>query len=140
MKKILLLWIAPFVIAGSMLAACSGNASPSLVGDWKLISYGPSTNPAPAEPNVETSLTFGSDGKLNGNMGCNGFNGDYKVDGDTITFGPITSTMMACADPIMQQESTVFIVFSNPATFKIDGNMLTAISADGKSIVVLERK
>ena len=140
MKKTALLLITHFVFVISIVTACSGRDSASLVGDWKLVSYESSTNPRPADPNVETSLIFGSDGKLNGNMGCNSFNGDYEVDGNTVTLGSITSTMMACADPIMQQESTVFIVFSNPATFKIDGNTLTITSADGESVVVVKRK
>lgn len=140
MKKSLLLWISLFIIAGSMLAACSGAVSMSLTGDWKLIAYGPSTNPILVGSDVETSLSFGPDGKLNGNVGCNSFNGEYKVDGANLTFGPIASTMMACADPIMQQESTVFNVFTDTATFKIEGNVLTVISADGNSAVTFERK
>ena len=140
MKKSLLLWISLFVITGSMLVACSGTASASLTGTWKLVSYGSSTGPTPVEPNTDASLVFDVDGKFNGNVGCNGFGGDYKADGDTITFGPITSTMMACADPIMEQEGTVFNVFTNSATFKVDGNTLTVTSADGESVVVFERK
>jgi heat shock protein HslJ len=141
MKKSLSLCLTLLVIAVSMLTACAGTATTSsLAGDWKLKAYGSPANPTPADPNVDTSLTFGSDGKLNGNVGCNSFNGDYKVIGNTITFGTIASTMMACADPIMQQEGTVFNVFIKSATFKIDGNTLTVTSADGKSSVVLEHK
>ncbi len=140
MKKSLLLWSTLFVIAGLTLAACAGNASASVVGDWNLVSYGSPTSQTPAVPDVEASVTFGSDGKLNGNVGCNGFGGDYKVDGETITFGPIMSTLMACADPIMEQESTVFSVFTDTATFKIDGKILTITSADSTSAVVLESK
>ena len=140
MKKITQFLLIVFAITASMLTACSGNASTSLVGDWKLVSYGSSTNPTPADPNTDTSLTFGSNGTLNGNVGCNSFSGDYKVNGSTITFGPITSTMMACADPMMEQEGVVFNVFTNSATFNIDGNILTATSADGTSAVVFTNK
>jgi heat shock protein HslJ len=140
MKKALLLYTTLFVIAGLTLAACAGSASASIVGDWKLVSYGSPTSQTPAVPNVEASVTFGSDGKLNGNVGCNGFGGDYKVDGSTITFGPIMSTLMACTDPIMQQESTVSSVFTDTATFKIDAETLTITSADGASVVVFEHK
>jgi len=140
MKKALLLYTTLFVIAGLTLAACAGSASASVVGDWKLVSYGSPTSQTPAAPNVEAFVTFGSDGKLNGNVGCNSFSGDYKVDGNTITFGPIISTMMACANPIMEQESAVFSVFANSATFKIDRNILTITSADGGSAVVFKNK
>jgi len=80
MKKALLLYTALFVIAGLTLAACAGSASASVVGDWKLVSYGSPTNPTHAVSNVEAAVTFGSDGKLNGNVGCNSFSGDYKID------------------------------------------------------------
>ena len=140
MKKSLLLRITLLAMTASILAACSGAASPSIVGDWKLASYGSPTNMTPADPNVETEITFGSDSKLNGNVGCNSFNGDYKVDGNTVTFGPIASTMMACADPMMQQEGTVFLVFTKTATFTIDSSKLTITSADGESVAVFEHK
>ena len=139
MKNSLLLCTTLFVIAGLTLAACAGSAPASVVGDWKLVSYGSPTNPTLAVSNVEAVVTFGSDGKLNGNVGCNSFSGDYKIDGSTIAFGPIISTMMACADPIMQQESAVLHVFANSATFKIDGNNLTVTSADGSSAVALSK-
>jgi len=140
MKKSLSLWITLLAMSASILTACSGAASPSIVGDWKLASYGSPANLTAADPNVNTTITFGSDGKLNGNVGCNSFNGDYKVNGNTVTFSPIASTMMACADPMMQQEGTVFLVFTKTATFKVEGTTLTITSADGASVVVLEHK
>ena len=139
MKKSFMLWITIFVIAGSILTACAGNNSDVLSGNWKLISYGSLTDPTPAAPNVETSLTFGTDGKLSGSVGCNSFGGDYKVDGNTITFGALASTEMACAEPLMQQESAVFNLLSNSAAFQVDGNTLTITSTDGISVVVFAR-
>ncbi|MBI5964660.1 MAG: META domain-containing protein [Chloroflexi bacterium] len=140
MKKSRLFWTALLFMIGSMLAACSGSASTSLAGDWKLISYGSPANPTPALPYVETSLTFESDGTLGGRVGCNSFSGDYKVDGNAVTFGAIAATEMACDEPIMQQESAVFKVFIDSGTFKMNGNTLTILSADGNSVVVLSRK
>ncbi len=140
MKKSMSFWVLLLFMIGSMLAACSGSASTSLTGTWKLISYGSPANPTPAVANVETSLTFESDGALSGSVGCNSFSGDYTVDGNTITFGAIAATEMACDEPIMEQESGVFKVFTNTATFKMDGNTLTILSADGNSVVVLSQK
>lgn len=140
MKKTNLFLMTLFVLSILSLAACSGNPSASLAGTWKLISYGSPASPTPAVPDVDASVIFGSDGTLSGNVGCNSFNGSYKVDGETVTFGAIASTLMACADPIAQQEGMVFNVFVNTATFELDGNTLTVISADGNSVVVFERK
>lgn len=117
-----------------ILAACAGGASTSIQGQWKLVSY----NQTPAMADVETSIEF-KDGQLSGNVGCNGFGGDYSVDGDTITFGPIVSTMMFC-EAVAEQESSVLAVFQESASFGLDGNMLTIISTDGNLVIVLERK
>ena len=140
MKKSLLLCLTLLVMAASMLTACSGNASASPTGTWKLISYGSPANPTPAAPDVDTSIEFASDGTLTGNVGCNGFGGDYKVDGDKIVFGQIMSTLMFCEGPVGEQEATTLAVFTESAPFAIDGNTLTITSADGSSVVVLAHK
>lgn len=131
MKKLVIGMFALFV-----LAACSGGSSASVQGTWKLVSY----NQTPAVPDVDTSINFGSDGKLNANVGCNVLNGDYSVGGDTITFGAIASTKMFCQGAVGEQELGTLTVFQGSGSFVIDGNTLTITSADGNSSVVLERK
>ncbi len=140
MKKIILMMISLLVLAGLMLTACAGNVTNSPVGDWKLVSYGSTASPTPAAAGVDTSITFASNDQVSGNVGCNSFSGDYSVNGSQITFGPIISTLMACEDPIGQQEAEVFHVFTGTVNFQVNGNTLTITSADGTSAVVLERK
>ena len=116
------------------LSACSGKPSASIQGQWKLVSY----NQTPAVPDVETSIEF-KDGQMSGNVGCNGFSGEYTIDGDTITFGPVMSTMMFCEN-VADQESTVLATLQEKTSFVIDGNVLTITSVDGNSSIVLEKK
>ena len=129
MKKLLV-----GLLAVLFLAACTGKTSASIQGTWKLVSY----NQTPAVPNVETSIEF-KDGQLSGNVGCNSFGGDYTVDGNTITFSPVISTMMFCAD-VAEQESSTLAVLQKTTTFMLDGNSLTITSVDGNSSIVLARK
>ena len=129
-----------FVLSGVLLASCSGGASNSLVGTWRLISYGSPGNLTPAAPDVDTSIMFTEDGRVEGNVGCNGFGGDYTMDGNTITFGPIVSTLMLCEGPVGDQETTTLNVLAETATFVIEGDTATITSADGSSVIVLERK
>jgi len=135
MKKIFL-----FVIALSILTACS-SASVDIVGDWKLVSYGDATNPTPAIPNVDASIKFDSSGQIGGNVGCNGFGGNYEMSGDKITFNSIMSTLMYCEET-SSQEQTVLSVFSDNVSLQIqmNGDALTITSADGSSVVNLARK
>jgi len=135
MKKLLISLLAMLV-----LTACAGGSSASIQGQWKLVSYGLPSEQTPAAPGVDTSIEFNSEGALAGNVGCNGFGGDYTVDGDTITFGSVMSTLMFCEGPVGEQETVTLNVFYESATFVLNGNTLTITSADGSSAILLERK
>ncbi|MGH6893833.1 MAG: META domain-containing protein, partial [Dongiaceae bacterium] len=50
------------------------------------------------------TLSLYGAGRAVGRAGCNYFFGTYKRAGDTISFGPLASTKMACAPEIMSQE------------------------------------
>lgn len=131
-----ILFILPLVlVAAAALSACaSGN---SLAGTtWTLVSYGDAANPTGAAAGVDTSLTFNKDGTVGGNMGCNGFGGDYSIKGETITFGNLISTMMACEEPRMSQETTTFSVMNGEVAYAIDGSTLTLTAADGRVMVL----
>lgn len=135
MKKLVLGLLALFI-----LAACAGKSSASVTGSWKLVSYGSASSQTPAAPNVDTSIEFKSGGPLSGNVGCNSFGGDYEVKGDTITFGPVMSTMMFCEGLAGDQEMGTLAVIKESAKFVLDGDTLTITSADGNSVIVLARK
>lgn len=143
MKKTRFYLLILTMVAGILLVACSGGASASgsLIGNWELVSYGDPSHPTPAAADVETSVIFGEDGTITGNVGCNGFGGDYEVHGDSITFGPLTSTLMLCEDTAVgDQETAVLNTLIETVNFVIDGNTLTVTSPDGSSGIVLARK
>lgn len=73
-----------------VLAACtdSAGAAASPVGAW-----GDPTDPTdPSRP----SLVLAEDGRLSGTDGCNRLTGSWTVDGTTLTFSALASTMMFC--------------------------------------------
>jgi heat shock protein HslJ len=124
------------VISLAISACTAGNGQPSasVLGSWKLTSFGPPASPIPAVPDTEAGITFNQDGTVTGNSGCNGFGGNYKVEGDKISFDQITSTLMACDEPRMSQEDVVHQVLADTATYKIEGNSLT-LSNNGMVLV-----
>jgi heat shock protein HslJ len=135
MKKLFVSLLVVFI-----LAACAGGTSASINGKWKLVSHGPASKQTPAAPQVDTTIEFKSDGTLSGNVGCNNFSGNFKAKGDSLTFGPVASTMMFCEGPVGDQELTTVAVLQTSAKFVLDGDKLTITSADGKSVIVLEKK
>lgn len=127
MKKYLILL---FVLSLAISACTAEDPSSALAGSWTLTSYGTAGAPVPAVEDSGAQLTFNEDGTVTGNSGCNGFGGDYTVEGNEITFGQIVSTLMACEDLRMQQEAAVHRVLTDTATFEIEGNTLTLTNND----------
>lgn len=70
-----------------VLAACtdSTGSAASPVGAW-----GDPTDPS------RPSLVLAEDGRLSGTDGCNRLTGSWTVDGTTLTFSALASTMMFC--------------------------------------------
>ena len=134
MKKYLLIL---FALTLAISACAAEDPAERLIGTWTLTSYGPADAPVPAVEDSGAQLIFNDDGTLGGNSGCNGFGGDYTVEGDQITFGEIVSTLMACEDQRMDQEEAVHRVLTDTATFEIDGNTLTLTNND--IVLVLTR-
>jgi heat shock protein HslJ len=87
---------------------------------------------------TEISLNFGTDGRLNGNTGCNTYNGAYEASGNALKVGPLVSTQMACIAPegVMDQEQQYLAALQNAATYEIAGDKLTIRDDSGAMQVV----
>lgn len=136
MKKVLK-WLVLFCVA---LTSCSLGDSAPIVGSWRLVSYGDPASLTPAAPDVDTSIIFDEEGQMSGNVGCNGFGGEYSINGDSIVFGQVMSTLMFCEGPAGDQETAILGVLQDAASHAVDGDTLTITSADGSAVVVLRRK
>lgn len=144
------IWIAA-VVCGLALTACSpasptqpGEAYPSpsnptlSAGDplagtsWILAQV----NGQPALADVNVTLEF-ADGRLGGSDGCNSFGGGYQVEDGQLKVDPnMVSTLMACADEIMQQASAFSAVLLQSPAFQVEAGQLTLLGGDGAALAV----
>ena len=124
-----------------LLSACGGNTSDPLIGTWKLVSYGDAANLTHPVPEVDTSISFNADGSVSGNVGCNSFGGEYKVSGNEIVFSEMFSTLMACEESLMNQESVVLTLFEGETifTYEESNGTLVILSLDKKRAVALQK-
>jgi heat shock protein HslJ len=141
MNKKLMAILTLLVFSGLILSACAEHgSSPSLAGSsWKLVSYGAAQNQTAATAGIQTNLDFGTDGNVNGNMGCNTFGGKYEVNNGAILFSQIASTLKACPEPQMTQEGTAFQVMDGSVRFEVEGDTLTIHAADSANAIKLSR-
>jgi heat shock protein HslJ len=76
--------------------------------------------------------------RVSGYSGCNRFMGTYETDGNTMTFGPLAGTRMACPGKESQQlEQEVLQALQKVDSYMILGERLI-LSGDGKRKAVYE--
>ncbi len=78
---------------------------------------------------ARATLEFPSEGRASGNGSCNRFNGVVTVEGDTIQFGGLAATRMACAETAMRQEDAYFAALRDAERFEADAEALRIYSA-----------
>jgi heat shock protein HslJ len=141
MNKISLTIITILVESGLFLSACAARADLASLGGttWTLVSYGGLEDQTPAAAGIQTSLIFAADGQVSGNLGCNGFSGNYEVRDEKLVFGPLASTLMACPDPQMTQEGSAFQVLTGTVRFTMVGNTLMIYDISGTVALTLSR-
>ncbi len=112
----------------------------AIVGTWSLA--GITKNNAALTPasGVTTTATFGSDGKLSGNGGCNQYSGTYVLTGSSaIAVSPLATTRMMCPDPAMSQETSYLGILQNAAKWEynsVSGKLTITDSTSMKNTLV----
>jgi heat shock protein HslJ len=75
------------------------------------------------------TVTF-ADGEVQFTSGCNTGFGPAVVEGDTIEFGALGLTKMACEDDVMALESAMTTVMAGTVTVEIEGDTLRLTNGD----------
>jgi heat shock protein HslJ len=128
----------PLAACASSTDSGSGGTTPrSLAGTaWDLALYAPAgaSELAPVPEGVTPTAEFTED-QVSGSGGCNRFSGGYTTDGDSITIGPLASTLMACVGEADAVEADYLARLGQAATYAITDGTLTL--SDGAGQVVL---
>lgn len=131
------------LIAGSLAApvrsavARAEAQSGTLPGTaWSLISYGAPDAATSVIETAQITLLFGADGRVSGKAGCNTYGGEYQVIGDTVSFGRLLTTLMACPEDVLKQEHDYLAILEGVDAYAIAGEALTLTDKDtGQTLV-----
>jgi heat shock protein HslJ len=82
----------------------------------------------------------GADGAVGGSGGCNRLMGRADISGQTITFGPVATTRMACAGTAMDQQRRLLDALTSTRSCRIAGTILTLHDGSGVELVRLARR
>lgn len=124
---------AELSMGDSVLTGCAGDPADLLTGaEWRVETLGDAAPLADAA----VTLAFDADGRVSGSTGCNRFHGAYELTGETLTFGPAATTMMACPDTTMAQERQVLDTLAAIRGFDIgDSGALILRDAEGPAMI-----
>ena len=90
---------------------------------------------------TQMTMNFDADGGVNGSAGCNNYFGSYEAGSELLTFGPIASTEMFCAEPegVMDQEAEFLAALATVNSYHIDGDRMTLRDENGSTAVELQK-
>ena len=91
----------PVPIGSPVLQPDADQGLPLVGTNWSLDKL----NGEPLLTQTYISALFDEEGAVSGTSGCNSYSGSYQVDGSSLTVGMTVTTMMACAEPVMEQEA-----------------------------------
>jgi heat shock protein HslJ len=99
---------------------------------WKLVSMGGEDTP----DTVEITLQFDAEGRAGGSGGCNSYGGSYTVDGDSIAFSQVASTLMACLEgEVMQLETAYFNALHAATSYELTEGQLVITYGDDQTLI-----
>ena len=73
-------------------------------------------------------------GRVSGTGGCNRLTGTYETSGDTLRFGPLATTRMACEEAVMRRETAFLAALAATTRFEVAGSHLVLFDADRASL------
>lgn len=116
---------------------CGDYISPKyqLYDFWTLRSIKGSTIADKDFLNKTPALNFDlSNNRISGNTGCNSLSGDLTVSGDSLSFGDIATTKMACHDA-MEFENRFLKALGNVNSYTIDKGFLKLMGGNNELMV-----
>lgn len=101
---------------------------------WQLVAPGAQGAGVGADEKRPVTALF-EGGRVSGFSGCNRFMGSYTLDRDSVLFGPLAGTMMACPEPEMAIEKAFLGALTGTLRYAISGDRLTLTPATGAPLV-----
>jgi heat shock protein HslJ len=120
--------------AASFAASGAPGGVPLEGTTWQLTNLRLSGAYAPIPPDAVATLIL-QDGHAGGTGGCNDWFADYTLDGDSLTFGTIGSTLKLCEGAGGLVETYYFADLPAVAQWAIEGDTLTLSADDGQPVV-----
>lgn len=103
--------------------------------EWRLSDHlGADGRLVPVAEEVIATATF-IEGRVAGTTGCNRYGGTYRIDGPSLSFGPLAMTRMACLPPRDAVERAITAALESTAGCAVIGDVLELTDAEGNTVL-----
>ena len=90
--------------------------------------------------NLQSTFTLDESGRLSGMAGCNRFNGQAKLEGTTMSVGPLATSRKMCPPAIMDQERKFLEALAKAKSFEIEDAFLRLLGDEDVPLMRLVKK
>jgi heat shock protein HslJ len=129
-------------VDGRRYQGCGGDAAVAVPrnivdGNWRVQTIAG----RPAVPGTRPTLNF-ANGRVNGNTGCNSFNGDFRLDAGRLNAGPLATTRRACAGRLQnaQERDLIALLGERLSVSRNRAGKLVLTGRAGRTIVLEEER
>ncbi len=125
------------VLAAALLAGCNNSAAVDLAGtDWQLTTL---HGNAPI-PGTTITLSF-SEETISGSGGCNHYEGNYELSGDSLVLTDLFWTEMGCMEPagILEQETNYLLTLNEAVKVQQVDDRLELHNEAGELILLFKQ-
>ena len=125
-------------LPGQGSAAAAADAPALEETSWLLVAHRDGNRLIDSAPAPRPARFRLEQGRIAGSAGCNLIGGSYTLSDTSLSFkANLTSTMMACPEPLMKQEQAVSVALTRVASYRLDGETLELLDAMGEPLVRL---
>lgn len=111
--------------------------------DWQLIQYVDGAGLESVPWYIDASLRM-EDGQATGSAGCNGFGGEYELDGLTLGFSDLRMMTMGCPDIVKVVEDAYLSALEDVTSYGTapvrEHGLLFLLDDDGETLLVLHSR
>jgi heat shock protein HslJ len=113
----------------------------ALAGKWVVTAFLREGALARTLPDTEITLVLADDGSLIGSGGCNVYRSMCVANGGSIEIAALFTTRKFCAEPegVTEQEAAYLEVLPQARSYRLDGDTLHMLAAEGPTVAELTR-
>ncbi|MDI5986553.1 META domain-containing protein [Halomonas sp. M4R5S39] len=126
-----------------VLAGCAGMESPMTHDEslentyWKLTRVGDVAAEAVDNQREAHFVLHVEESRVAGSTGCNRLAGSYRLENDSLRFGPLATTRMACLEGA-ETEQAFLTALEAAASWQVEGQALTLKDEAGAAVAHFE--